>query len=785
MNPARLAFLLLVSPAATQALQPLSDQSLGAVTGQAGITLEQSGHVSVGEITYTDDGNRLQIQNIERGEQSNIALPSSVKHVTDVAADGTLSINTTVAPTALAIGGVRINDSLASTGAFRLNYSGNTHLQLRPSNGRYIEGQVDTSISDAELIWTTNGHSISFDDILFRADIDQFSIGDAYKGAKQGLDFELNQFAYDFSTGGLKLGGVSLGTLSGELALSGSAQLYAGGRLGNQGLQLDAAISIVNDSSNYVQFVDDGNALYMGDFNGALNVTGLTIDVANDHLAVGVDQLDGAFNANRILIGDSTRPLGAVQFDFLLADDGTNGRFNRLRLYPGVRQPVLAALPTDIRPYASQFYQPLNTSSDGLSAGIDWNLTSANASYIDDNRLVVVSGIKSYGSGDVTFDVRGFDHDNNNATADKTAVAIGLNDFNGSYSIEGLRVGNKSAPLQGGAELLLSLEVFQAMDFNLDAYTYITAGGVSGGGIQVDGDYLFSDTNIGLSVDDQGQGIWATGVTYDIHMRQFQFDVSNRGISVNRGEQWSTMNIDDLRWGDKLAGRSLGRVTLERFERGSSLEILPGGAGAVCVGASAGSQSACDAAGGRWEDRGEEGLTVALKAAFEPEGLTSDGTIARNRLTWENNRNSDGNGGYVNGTGTRIEFDGISTNDGLGKSDSNDYGFRADLNIDVYETKVVKKSDGEDSQNVDGNKGDELIYDDSSRTTYSYVETPTAAQKQLRPLGFAVQGNVSFKDFQIDQVRLGHPTGGTQTVFSGVVMQNMDITTNLTATPIR
>ncbi|ASP37335.1 hypothetical protein CHH28_00945 [Bacterioplanes sanyensis] len=780
----RIAALWLL-PLPALALQPLSDHSLSTVTGQSGITLEQSGHATIGEITYIDDGNQLQIQNLERGDQNNIALPAQVTHVTDVAADGTLSISTTISPTALAIGGIRINDSLASSGAMRLNYSGNTHLQLRPSSSRYIEGQVDTSISDAELIWTTNGHSISFDDILFRADIDQFSIGDAYKGAKQGLDFELNQFAYDFSTGGLKLGGVSLGTLSGELALSGGAQLYAGGRLGSQGIELDAAISIINDTSNYVQFVDDGNALLMGDFNGSLNISGLTLDVANDHLAIGVDQLDGAFNANRILIGDSTRPLGAVQFEFLMADDSANNRFNRLRLYPGVRQPVFAALPADIRPYASQFYQPLNNSSDGLSAGVDWNLSNANASYIDDNRLVVVSGIKSHGSGDVTFDVRGFDHDNNSATADKTVVAIGLNRFQGSYGIDGLRVGNKTAPLQGGAELLLSLEVFQAMDFNLDAYTYITAGGVSGGGIQMDGDYLFSDTNIGLSVDENGQGIWATGVTYEIHMRQFQFDVSNRGISVNRGEQWSTMNIDDLRWGDKVNGRSLGRVTLERFEKGSSLEVLPGGAGAVCVGASAGSQSACDAAGGRWEDRGEEGLTVALKAAFEPEGPASDGSIARNRLTWENNRTSDGNGGYVNGTGTRIEFDGISTNDGLGNSDSNNYGFRADLNIDVYETKVVKKSDGLDSEGKPGSKGDELIYTDSTRTDYNYVANPSDLEKQLRPLGFAVQGNVSFKDFQIDQVRLGHPTGGVETVFSGIVLQNMDVTTNLTATPIR
>jgi len=205
----------------------------------------------------------------------------------------------------------------------------------------------------------------------------------------------------------------------------------------------------------------------------------------------------------------------------------------------------------------------------------------------------------------------------------------------------------------------------------------------------------------------------------------------------------------------------------------------------VCVGANAADAASCGTAGGRWEDRGNEGLTVALKAAFAPEGPTSDGTIARNRLTWENNRSTDA-GNPVNGTGTQIILDAYSTNDGLGPTDSNDYGFQANLNIDVFETKVAKKFSGVDDNGVNGNQGDELIYTDDSRTTYTYVANPTNAQKNLRPLGFAVQGNVSFKDFQIDQVQLKHPdVAAPQTVFSGVVMQNLNMTTNLTATPIR
>lgn len=776
--------LLLLNAPAEAGLTPMADSELEGVNGQAGVTLETGLKMSIGEITYNDDGNRLQMQDIHAGSQADINQTALITRQVDVDSDGKLHIQSQVSPTTYSVGAVRINDSAASFGQLQLNYSGQSNLVLgAPSGDDYIEGSFYTQISGAELIWTTNGHSMSFDNIGYEATINNLAIGQAWDGSREGLNFNLDQFSYAFSTGGMKLGGVSLGTLEGSLALSGNMELYGGGRYGSQGMSMNASISILTDPANYVRFTDDGNSLLMGDFNGSLNVHNLTFDVMNDHLLLAVDQLDGSFNTNRILIGDSTRPVGAVQLDFLFADG--NGYSNQLQLYPGIVTPDYAAQPAAISSYAQNFYAGLNSGSDGLSAAVQWNLANAEAAYIDDGRMVVVSGIRGYGSGNLSLDVRSFDHDNNPATADKTALALGLNRFSGSYSIDGLRVGTKNAPLQGGAELLLSLEVFQAMDFNLDGYTLITAGGSSGGGIQIDGDYLFSDSNIGLSVDENGDGIWATGVNYDIHLRGIQVDVSNTGVSINRTEQWSTMDVDNMRWGDRNTGTSLGRIVLERFEKGSSLTINPGGSGAVCVGASAADAVSCSSAGGRWEDRGDEGITVALKAAFAPEGPTSDGSIARNRLTWENNRDTDGSGNSVNGTGTQIIFDGYSTNDGLGTTDTNDYGFQANLKIDVYETKVLKKTDGTDDNGVTGSKGDELIYDDSSRTTYAYVTTPTTAQELLRPLGFAVQGNVSFKDFQVDAVQLRHPAGGVETVFSGIVMQNFDVTTNLTATPIR
>lgn len=767
------------------ALQSLSDSSLSNVQGQSGLTIEQSQLVNIGNLSYTDDSNSLNIQGLRISSQNDINASSSQKYVLDVTADGALSVQTTINPTQLYIDAITINNSSGSFGNLTLNFESIVDFTIigMPLGG--LEGSFSAGISNADMIWQTNGHALSFNNIAFNATVDRFTLEydaiDNTKGfTRTGLDFGFNELDFSFSTGALSFAGVSLGELAGELALSADLQVFAGGRSGDQGLTLHSQVNILSNPDNFVRFTDydnagNGNSLLMGDFSGFLNVTNLTLDLESYHIALGFDELEGAFNAGKFLIGDSPVSLGGIELDFLFNDDVVNNRFNRFEFYPGIIQPNFNAMPTAIRNYAQSFYSSLNRNSEGLSIASEWNLANANLAYVDDGRRVIFSGLSSFGSADTTIDVR------------DEKLAIGMSNVTGFYSIDGLRVGSKSSPLQGGAELLLSLEVFQAMDFNLNGYTEITAGGVNGGGIRIDGDYYFTDSNVGLSIDENGKGIWATGVNYDIHLRDITFDVENDGLKITRGEQWSTMDIANLRWGNKNTGTSLGRVKLERFEQNSSLAIIPGGAGQVCVGAGASNASACNSQGGRWEDRGQQGMTIALKAAFADAGLTSDGTaFARNRLTWENNRTQASNGDYINDSGTQIIFDNYSTNDGTGTSDTNDFGLQANLNIDVYETKVLKKQTGADARGIVGNLGDELIYNDDSRNDYSYVANPTAAQAALRPLGFAVKGNVAFKELNIDAVQLKHPSvSAPATVFYGVVMQNMNLTTNLTATPIQ
>ncbi|GEM_PF-1079866 len=800
-------------------LERLSDSSLSGVQGQAGLTIEQSQLLNIGNLSYTDDSNTLSIEGFRISSQADTNAAANRTYTLDVLADGSLKMKTEIEPTQLHIDGIRINNSPASFGDLTLNYEAITDFSIKGMSTGSLEGSFTTGISNAEMIWRTNGNAMSFDNIGYNASIDNFTLEyDATDNTKDflrtGLALGMNNFAFDFSTGALRLGGKSLGELSGNLALSANTQIFAGGRSkkneAKEGLTFHSQVNILQDEENKIIFTDydaDGtaNSLLMGDFSGALNIDNLTFDVEVDHLAIGFDEVVGSFRAGRILIGDSLKPVGSIELDFMLKDDVANSRYNRLQLYPGIRQPDFDIMPVEIEGYARTFYSGLDSTSEGLSMMTQWNLANAELSYIDDGNRVIISGIESHGSANTTIDIRG-----------QNKLAIGVSDLIGSYSIDGLKVGdNPDAPIQGGAELLLSLEVFQAMDFDIDGFTEITAGGHDsfgdGGGITINGDYFFTNTNIGLSIDENGEGIWATGVSYDIHLRDITFDVASNfyendrlvagGLKINRGEQWSTMDIDNLRWGNKVSGRSLGRVVLERFEKNSSLAIIPGGAGAVCIGGSLNSTGdGCSGSNGRFEDRGEQGMTVSLKAALADAEYDAGGEMLRgNRLTWENNRTARPDGEIK---GTQIIFDDYSTNDGAGNSDNN-YGLQANLNIDVYETKVLKKSDGTDAGGVNGSFGEELIYDQIGTDVdgnpirgneYTYIDsaiveadTPVGAElRARRPLGFAVQGNVSFKELNIGAVQLKHPDIATpETVFYGVVMQNLNLTTNLTATPIQ
>lgn len=794
-------------------LTGMDETDLETISGQTGITLEMDQAYSIGSILYSDDDNLLELTDIKIGNPNDITQTAKTTHVIDVDGTDGIVIDSTYEPTSLQIGAISVGDyrGVNSFGSFRYDYEGHNLLKIRGksdgSNGFIFNNETDITKSD--LQWTTNGHSLLIDDLAYHSKLTDMTLDVEDVAGRTALVFAIPSFEYSFTMAGLCFTSLmdcaanqSFGSLSGAMAYRNSyVHIFGGGRSG-AGISLNSYFEIDDTKTNYLTYTDDGQSLSAGDMTGYTQLTNLTFDVMQgnpvDHIEISFDRLEGTFRAGDLRIGAGS--IGQFQVDYLFEDgqhiDPESGSLrtyhNTLKLAPGISEfaidwsgdAVLAANGFDS--LFNVFYG--GDVNQGISSYFEWNMR-ADALYSDDynaadlvKNTIIVSNFQSYGSGFATLDVR------NDGSEDY--LAIGMRNIRGSYSIDGLRVGSKNAELQGGTELLLPLGIYPAYDFNLNGLVEMRTGGRTGNGLTFDGDILITDGTFALSTNILNEGtanerivgIWADDVTNAYHFRDYTLDVESDGIKLVQGQVWSDLDIGNLRWGDKYTGSSLGRIRMTRYETDSSLVIKAGGAGGTaCIGGNGANESACDASGGYWTDRGSEGVTIGLKKNLMKADLVD--TSKRNSFMWENNRAVDVNGKPINGTGTQLLIDNYYTTDGYDSS-NNDYGLQVDIAVDVAPTKVIKKFTGLDANGIAGNKGDEKIM--TSDNTYVYVSNPSAAQKANRPKGFAVAADLRFKEMTIDSVQLIHTNDPTPApVISGMTLQNFNFTSNLTATPIQ
>ncbi|ARU54762.1 hypothetical protein OLMES_0665 [Oleiphilus messinensis] len=761
-------------------LKMLDDTALSSIEGQSGISLDAGLQVSIGEIAYFDDGNALQFQGIQIGSQADITQQTQMNFDFDIQSDASLRIAYDIAPTRVFVSDIRLDDDpVSSFGGVGLDFAlqGVTVLKTDgltdPSKGGIVF-DTDYALTNGGLIYRTNGNEIYIDD--FSMNVSAHDVVWEPHSSGNGISYRVPLSEGDFSIGAIRFSdnpnnfGVSndvdsglelpsFGAFSGDFSLTSEAQIQGGGRFGTTGIRIDSQNTI--NSMNLV-YTDDTNKLSLLDITGAYNVNDMRLDVATDRfgdkaLAVTFGSVDGNLSVGRILAGSAEKSFGGFDVDFELADQTIDGML-----------------------YSNQLYVKgggnANSGPQGISVDAMWSLSNAEVSYTEDGNTVQLSGVTSYGQGGVTVDV----------TRDGTlggeeffdGLRLGFEDLQGSYKIDGLKVGNaqqsiENAELQGGTELLLALGVYPAFDFKVDGHITLGAGGASGDGITINSDMVISDSAAAVIVDENSKGLWLTDLNYDVHLRDMTIDMVDEGIQLVQGEAWSTMDIGNLRVGDKDSVGSFGRFVIQSYEVGSTAVISPGGAGEVCVGGRGATSAACVASGGEWEDRGEEGITVSLKQIF----AEAVDDVKRNRFIWETNRT-----GGVGTPGSQVIFDNITTNDGV--DGQNTYGFRNDISIDVHQTTVLKKSDGADANGVIGSKGDYKIMDGSAPGGYRYVSAPTAADLDNRPLGFAVQAHTHFKELSIDNVAFKHQNGDAQVGIHEVKLQNFSISSSLTATPL-
>ncbi len=770
-------------------MKSLDDTALANISGQSGLTMELDLALTADRLSYYDDDKGIHLEGFRVGSAIDSAGQAFHLVRIDIEDDASLNLDYLVEDRRVEFGDIRLAGALGvSMGGVFFDHTLEGYLNI--SQGGSVGGAGYTfdsayTMTGGRLGYRTNGNEVFLDDITMNVEalaVTLDVVGDTLAldaprivgnwevGAIRYSNNPLNHGVSVDSGSGQLL--PSYGSLSGSYDLSSSTGITAGGRSG-EGLRIDNETVI--HSATFL-YMDDGKALALRDITGSYRINDLRLDVTTDWrnrpaLALTLGSLAGQFNIGAIEVGGSGRSIGEVNVSFLLEDQVFNGRNYSNAVYlQGGGHP--------------------DAGPQGLRLATEWSLRLADFSYTEDGNRVIFSGLQSWGQGDVTVNVTR--NEMINGTQFFDGLRIGFEDVRAGYRINGLRVGSEDAPLQGGTELLLALGFYPAYEFELDGHMTLGPGGASGEGITINSDVRIHDGKAAIIAVpyDQGngevpqKGLWITELDYDSHVRGMTVDVTQEGLAIVKSEAWSTMDIGNLRIGDKESGRSFGRFVVQKYETGSSMTIVPGGAGDVCAGGVGDSPSSCVSSGGVWEARGEEGLTVRLKQVF----AKAAGEDRKNALTWETNRETNGVGEAVNGTGTRLVLNDIHTSDG-GDFDGdgvedNSFGLRTDLSVDVYQTRVVKKTDGPDALGVVGNRGDEKIMDGASASGYRYVANPTLQEAENRPLGFAVKARSQFKELSINNIDLVHPVGGAQTAVYGVKMQNFDIKANLTATPI-
>ncbi len=770
-------------------MQSLDDDTLADISGQSGITLEMELGMTADRLSYFDDGNGIYLEDFRVGSASRSG--ESAAHVirVDITEDAALNLDYLVEDRRIEFGDIRLAGApgIGMGGGF-FDHSLQGSLRISPGGAFGSSGYTfDTAytMTGGRLGYRTNGNEVFLDDVT----LDVEALGITLDVVGNTLELNAPRITGSYDVGAIRYSGnpanhgnsfdvatgqalPSYGGLSGTFDLSSKTGITAGGRDG-EGLRLDNQTTI--NSASFI-YHDDSNALAFRDITGHYNVNDLRVDVTTDRfgrnaLGLTLGSLDGEFNIGRIEMGAGGKSIGEVNVSFMLRDHTYNGRSYTNAVY------VQGGGHPDAGP-------------QGLRLSAEWSLQLADLSYTEDGNRVIFSGLQSWGQGDVTVNVT---RDGEiNGTRFYDGLRIGFEGVNAGYRINGLRVGSDDAPLQGGTELLLALGFYPAYEFEMDGQVTLGAGGASGEGLTINSDIHIRNGRAAIIAApyDEGEGeisqkgLWISDLSYDSHVRDMTIDVTDEGLAIIKGEAWSMMDVGNLRVGNKDTGASFGRFVLQKYETGSSMTIVPGGAGDVCAGGSGSTRADCTASGGIWEARGEEGITIRLKQIFAE--AVSD--ARKNALTWETNRQTDSSGNPINNTGTRLVLNDIHTSDGGDfdgdGSDDNTFGIRTDLSVDVYQTKVVKKTDGADALGVTGARGDEKIMDAAAAAGYRYVSSPTATDLENRPLGFAVQARSQFKELSINNIDLVHPVGGPQTAVYGVKMQNFDIEANLTATPI-
>lgn len=833
INRLSITLMLFILPQISAAeLKALGDEFLSGVSGQSGITVDLESKFSVGEIAYFDDGLGIALQGVKMSSAADPGQLAEHRLEFDILDNGDIKFAFSSGNVArFEIEEIRFVDAPGlpslvtdpSIGGFFIDYEidgsilvhnrGNTrHGANNVLGGLY---DIDFTVENGRLGYRTNGNEFFLDGLS----LDVESLGTVFGVTEAGqlnlsmpnLKAELSVDAIRYSNNALNHGVTNDVTSGAPLASYGSLWISmdvnsdlliaAGGADGLTGMT-------INSSNQFnrldVAWGDDTDWADTGYWVGALGITGST-DLVNMTLDILDDEDSGdAYHGVGLALAFEQLAIDLHVQDFVLGETKTN-----IDQYVAGNPVQLKSLGSfDIAlTYADSVWGGVsrtnkilvqaggNTEAGNQGLRLDTQLSIAgdtnqsNFVYTDDGYSLMLSSLSAYVDGDITIDITA-DLPNDDVFFD--GLRLGFEDLAFGYQIEGVRVAESTGDKEDlkneklgsaqGVQGLPGLLGSPSLEGTLNGHITLGAGGREGSeGITVNSDISISDGIMGsyLEADGTGNGIWLSGLNYDVHLRDMMLDVTSDGLKIYEGESWSRLDVTDFKIGERTADASFGGLVVESYHAGSETLISTGGAGDVCIGGVGASQGDCIADNGRWENRGDQGLTITSKRHFKSK-IDSEGK--RNRLTWHVGRDGEGTGSPDKGTGLKLIFDNYTTNDGNNLSD--DFGIQTEYNMDIARAPVIKKSTGFDSNNIYGEEGWEKVMLPDGSYEYKAPSDMTAADIANRPVGVAMRTNTQFKELDFERVNLSHSVGGESTLLYGMKLQNFNITTDITATPI-
>ncbi|TVP53180.1 MAG: hypothetical protein EA349_14430 [Halomonadaceae bacterium] len=635
--------------ASISGMQSLNDEEMSSVSGQAGLVIESETRATIDRLSYITNGNGIHFDGIELGAASQEGGVTSQRHDISLRDSGSMNILFEVDGRRLTVDDIRLSDRPdLSMGGFYLDQNrirGN--LTISPGGATSDSGfgyDLFYSSTGGRFGYRTNDNHLILDGL----GLNFFSLGMSLDMEGDVAVFRAPQVGGQFAVGAIRYGQSpdnfrgalnelpSMGGLTLDFGFSSRFDFQAGGRFGNEGLQINSSTLLNRGAFIYST---NGYNLALRDLSGESHLRDLRMDVARDGsgrlgLALTLGEAEGELNIGRIELGNSGS-VGGLNLQWLYADQLVNDRnYSNQVFIQGGGNP--------------------HSGPQGLRLGAEWSLADGQIGYTTNGNTLYITGIQSWGEGDVTLDVT------RDGTLEGTefydGLRIGFEGMAGGYRSEGLRVGSENAERQAGMELL---GLHQAFEYDaLDGQITLGPIGEGGGeGLLINADIIIRDALSGALLNEDDTGVWAAGRQHDIVLRDMTLQVTDNGLALVLDEGRQLLDIGDLRIGHRDSSHSFGRVSLQTYETGSEMTISGLG-------------------------DGSEGLRIFRKRILAEE-VDDD---RRNRFVWETGRQSE-NGVPVNGSGLQLVLENIHTSDGADLTGqggiSNTFGLQTDTRINV------------------------------------------------------------------------------------------------------